>query len=370
MDNTDMNIDNDSILLDILKNKCQEDEYGEVKLKYIVNTLINLNILHLSNDKQLKNESKAVINNEYKVPISAFRYNKEYIQLSLIGFGGFGKVYTVRNILDNNIYALKKIDISSKSVTDISSVITEINILSKLNHPNIVRYYNSWIEPILENNLEDSSVSDDENSLEIYDNIPDYSFYIQMELCSNGNLGDWLTHRNDINLDINKNICLQILNGLSYLHELNIIHRDLKPTNIFIHQNIIKIGDFGLATLSEKNKLQSSQGSKLYIDKFMKYSSPTVDIYSFGIILVELFTIFKTQFERYEILSNIHNSLDKLMLNNTISSIIKHCISENIKERYTVYDLLKHINNEKSSITKSKSDSSLCDLVTIENSYF
>ena len=53
-----------------------------------------------------------------------------------------------------------------------------------------------------------------------------------MELCNNGSLADWLMDRVKIDLQINKIICKQIIDGLTYLHNLDIIHRDLKPSNI------------------------------------------------------------------------------------------------------------------------------------------
>ena len=302
-------VDKDTFrVIEILKKKCNSIDYGENKFKCIINMLIELDIL--SSNMEINN---IIIPHSNKIPISSLRYKTEYKQLSLIGYGGFGQVYTVQNILDNNSYAIKKIILSSKNLVEIKLVLTEIDILSKLQHQNIVRYYNSWIEPIFDDldilDMEETYLSSNSYSNEI-DNIdinPDYSFYIQMELCSNGNLGDWLTNRSIIDITTNINISTQIIDGLYYLHQLNIIHRDLKPTNIFLCNNTIKIGDFGLATLINTIDNLRSMGSELYKDPYEIRNLPTLDVYSFGIILFELFVIFNTQLERVKVISRRSN---------------------------------------------------------------
>lgn len=333
-------VDNDTILVvDILKKKCENLDYGENKLKCIINMLIELNIL--SPNMGLSN---IIIPHSKKIPISSLRYKTEYKQLSLIGNGGFGKVYTVQNILDNNSYAIKKIILSSKNITEIKLVLTEIDILSKLEHTNIVRYYNSWIEPIFDDyDIEESPISSNSysNEIENMDINPDYSFYIQMELCSNGNLGDWLTDRSIIDISTNIIICSQIIDGLHYLHKLDIIHRDLKPNNIFLCNDTIKIGDFGLATLVNTIDHLQSMGSELYKDKYESRNLPTLDIYSLGIILFELFYIFNTQLERVKVLTNIHN--EKLPKYSRINNIVQKCIIPDIDNRYNLIELQKMI---------------------------
>ena len=332
-------VDKDTIkVIEILKNKCNKLDYGENKLKCIINMLIELNIL--SSNIEIYN---ILIPHSNKIPISSLRYKTEYKQLSLIGYGGFGKVYTVQHILDNNSYAIKKVILSSKNITEIKLVLTEIDILSKLEHTNIVRYYNSWIEPIFDDlDIEESPLSSSSYSNEI-DNIdinPDYSFYIQMELCSNGNLGDWLTNRSIIDISTNINISTQIIDGLHYLHQLGIIHRDLKPNNIFLCNNTVKIGDFGLATLVNTIDDLNSMGTELYKDPYESRNLPILDIYSFGIILFELFFIFNTQLERVKVLTNIQN--EHLTKYTRINNIVHKCISPEIDNRYNLIQL-KHI---------------------------
>lgn len=344
------NLDNQ--IISLINKKCDNLDYGKNKKTLILNLLNNLGIIetnyitHTDNEDNVPNETTDIIYKNYKIPISSLRYKTEYIQLSLLGYGAFGKVYTVKNILDNNIYAIKKISFSEQNIDVIQSVLSEIYILSKLNHSNVVRYYNSWIESVLEEEDEEDSDILGENIYDLVEQIPDYSFYIQMELCNHGNLSDWLLKRNKIDININKIIALQILDGLDYLHNLGIIHRDLKPSNILISSNNIKIGDFGLASLTDINdKLRSSQGSDLYIDKYEKRNHYNLDIYSFGIILFELFYIFNTQYERYTVLSSIHSKYpDYLIDNKHINNIIQKCICNSLSTRYKIEDIKKIVN--------------------------
>eukprot|EP00762_Andalucia_godoyi_P005556 ANDGO_00497.mRNA.1 Eukaryotic translation initiation factor 2-alpha kinase len=70
-----------------------------------------------------------------------------------IGKGGFGKVFRVRHNTDGHEYAVKRVRISFRSVRDLekrySRVIREVQMLARLDHPNIVRYYQAWLEPVL-----------------------------------------------------------------------------------------------------------------------------------------------------------------------------------------------------------------------------
>ncbi|KAJ1815923.1 hypothetical protein LPJ56_002516, partial [Coemansia sp. RSA 2599] len=72
------------------------------------------------------------------------RYHDDFVQLRCLGKGGFGKVYEVRNKLDGRRYAVKLIKIKGEITAD--KTLREIKTLANLDHPNIVRYYSSWIE--------------------------------------------------------------------------------------------------------------------------------------------------------------------------------------------------------------------------------
>jgi serine/threonine protein kinase len=90
------------------------------------------------------------------------------------------------------------------------------------------------------------------------------NLYIQMEYCANGSLSKFLKANKQIT---SGEICLiftEILNGLIYIHKKGFIHRDLKPGNIFISKNgVIKIGDFGLITYIESDKLDKLEEEEI-----------------------------------------------------------------------------------------------------------
>lgn len=126
----------------------------------------------------------------------------------------------------------------------------------------------------------------------------------------------------------------QILEGFAHLHVNGIIHRDVKPSNIFVHNNIVKIGDLGLATklfnasrgdnnLSEnplcppinpvsENTRSSDVGTFLYAAPEVsnsKYYDEKADVYSLGIVLVEIFHSFSTGMERAKIMGELRRGI-------------------------------------------------------------
>lgn len=81
----------------------------------------------------------------------------EFEFLQHIGTGAYGDVIKVRNNLDGCYYAIKRIELNPKNKQLKKRIIREVKLLSRLNHENVVRYYNSWIETALIEN-EDGSV--------------------------------------------------------------------------------------------------------------------------------------------------------------------------------------------------------------------
>jgi translation initiation factor 2-alpha kinase 3 len=79
-------------------------------------------------------------------------YHSEYQELGLLGKGGYGEVYRVRNHLDNQEYAVKKVILASQRLRksqekeQIDALLAELRTLAQLNHTNVVRYYHGWLE--------------------------------------------------------------------------------------------------------------------------------------------------------------------------------------------------------------------------------
>ena len=113
----------------------------------------------------------------------------------------------------------------------------------------------------------------------------------------------------------------QCVQGVAHLHRKGFIHRDIKPNNIFVHQGIVKIGDLGLATIvggaapsspranattSEETPKSSQVGTFLYTAPEVATGSynEKCDVYSLGILLVEIFSTFTTGMERAQVLGS------------------------------------------------------------------
>ncbi|KAL4554719.1 hypothetical protein LXL04_037321 [Taraxacum kok-saghyz] len=118
------------------------------------------------------------------------------------------------------------------------------------------------------------------------------------EVCTSGNLRDYRKKHRQVSMQALKKWSWQILKGLDYLHrhEPCIIHRDLNCSNVFINGNIgqVKIGDLGLAAIVGKSHCAHSilgtpefMAPELYEEDYTEL----VDIYSFGMCLLEMVTL-------------------------------------------------------------------------------
>ncbi|KAK3358996.1 anticodon binding domain of tRNAs-domain-containing protein [Lasiosphaeria hispida] len=72
------------------------------------------------------------------------RYRQDYVEEARLGRGGFGEVVRARKMIDGQLYAIKKI--TQKSQETLSEILKEVRLLSQMNHPAVVRYYNTWLE--------------------------------------------------------------------------------------------------------------------------------------------------------------------------------------------------------------------------------
>ena len=360
-----MNSD-DYELISILYNKCKKSDISDSLFYFIINILKTYNVIELPKNiiKFDDKNNELVIPKIYtNTPVSTPRYNREFSEKKCLGFGAFGCVYLSKNLIDFKDYAVKKIVVAN-NFFEIKNAMSEIYILSGLQHPNIIRYFNAWVEPVFDmnknkffNNDDDicyttsSSIENDSYEVLPLNNNTDTSnlgfiFYIQTEFCNSNNLSLWLKNRVYINFNINLQYFNSIIDSIEYIHNNNIIHRDIKPSNIFINHNLIKLGDFGLSTFTDMNFLNSSIGTQLYLDPEVssknKKCSKKMDIYSLGVILTELFHIFDTDSERIIILNDLKkNIIPNIIFSNylNIYKIIEKCICSNYNNRYDIYQL-------------------------------
>ena len=270
---------------------------------------------------------------EFNEPSKSFNHN--YIKIGKLGNGAFGKVYKAKEIKTEKIVAVKQISINNSKIK-YEYILKEINVLSNLSHPNIVKYYKHY----------------EEND----------KIYIIMEYLEGGTLKQYINEeKNKINEDICRIIIKQILEALSYLHyTCDICHRDIKPENIMFKYNndpnSVKLIDFGLSSDSfEKKNYLDNCGTLIYMAPEQisnKTYSKSVDIWSVGIILYMLLNNGKNPFynkgeSREKIIEKITSKKvefdDK---NYPISEIGKHFINKllmkNSSSRYTARPALKH----------------------------
>ena len=139
-------------------------------------------------------------------------------------------------------------------------------------------------------------------------------FFIQMEYCDGLPLDKYIESKvnEGIERKIIFNFTYQILKSLNKIHSRGIIHRDIKPANIFINDNDIKIGDFGLATQINNRQIikEGLVGTPLYLSPEQinkKIYNEKVDIYACGVILYEMCGCFYSLMERRECIINLRN---------------------------------------------------------------
>jgi eukaryotic translation initiation factor 2-alpha kinase 4 len=223
--------------------------------------------------------------------IEKSRYKTDFIEMKKLGKGGYGTVYMVYNKLDECIYAIKKINI--KKLSDESHYLEEVKFLSKLSHPHIVRYYATWIE---------------------FDSNQKYvtpMLYIQMEYCKTTLERYIMDHNFNEQDQQQKHICKQLIEALAYIHRNDIIHGDLNPSNIFLTEDYhVKIGDFGLAKKCTDNTTidTDSNGNVMYMapeQSTSKQCCKKSDIYSLGLIFLELFIPFRTLMEKVIVIEQL-----------------------------------------------------------------
>ncbi|XP_025020498.1 eukaryotic translation initiation factor 2-alpha kinase 1 isoform X1 [Python bivittatus] len=98
--------------------------------------------------------------NEILFEAQTSRYVNEFDEISRLGKGGYGTVYKVRNKLDSQFYAIKKILIKKATKRDCMKVLREVKVLAQLQHPNIVGYHTAWMEHVQPTGPKGDSVLD------------------------------------------------------------------------------------------------------------------------------------------------------------------------------------------------------------------
>jgi len=192
-----------------------------------------------------------------------------------LGVGASGVVVAAR--WKENDVAVKQMKISRNKLRlsnkFISDFLLEIKLLSSLSHPNVIHC------------LGISTSGDNE-------------LLLVTELMAHGSIRDFLDTHEDIDLETRLKLALGAARGMRYLNNLNppVIHRDLKSENLLVSEDLTcKVSDFGIFTIKSQFDctMTSNIGTPVYMAPEVinqRAYTPKVDVYSFGILLVEIYT--------------------------------------------------------------------------------
>ena len=260
--------------------------------------------------------------------------NKLYIKKKILGRGSFGIVYLVKQRYLSRYFAMKVIKKSpTKAKEEEENLMNEVDILRKLDHPNIVKI------------------------TDFYSLKTEYN--IITEYCQEGELFDEIKAQSPFNEALAAWYLKQILSAVCYCHNMNIIHRDLKPANILIVKrqkngfHPIKIIDFGTAKVFQKEKAEHVLiGSAYYIapEVLSRNYTELCDLWSCGVILYILLTgrpPFNGASEE-EIMRKIKEGNYDLkkypwgVISEEAKDLVKGLLQINTKKRYTAKAALEH----------------------------
>ncbi|KAJ2901919.1 hypothetical protein MKZ38_001271 [Zalerion maritima] len=241
-------------------------------------------------ERRLRNLARPRDRSNLKLTVGPWEIGRQ------IGEGSHGQVRKAVHRVTHEVVAIKVVNKHSALTTDIGSLVNfaavdakarekeenllplmierEVAILKLISHPSIVKLHDVW-----------------ESNAELYLVFE----YVEQDLC------EFLAnHHGGMPLDERHALFLfrQIMQGVSYLHDLNICHRDIKCENILIaNGGIIKLADFGLAALKQSPDylLTTWCGSPLYASPELVlrkgYDGIKSDVWAMGIVLYVLLTL-------------------------------------------------------------------------------
>jgi serine/threonine-protein kinase len=255
-----------------------------------------------------------------------------YETVKLLGEGGMGKVFLLRNQKSGEKVALKimhaRIAVREDAKVKFQR---EIDGMNALRHPNLVELYEQG--------------------------YADGTFYFLMEFCPLGDTAGWAEKRGGkLKLHEAGPIMLQSLKGLAFMHKKRYIHRDLKPQNILLtgseRKLIAKVTDYGMsknfdeAGLSGITMTGDVAGTIPFMSRDqvrdLKYSKPPVDVWSMGATFYNLLTgKFPRDFAPREdpIAQVLENPVIPIRKRDSsiprrVAEVIDKALSDNVRKRY------------------------------------
>ncbi|OQR82909.1 calcium/calmodulin-dependent protein kinase [Achlya hypogyna] len=193
-------------------------------------------------------------------------FRENYTLGGVLGEGSYAIVKKARSHASGQLCAVKIFKKESLSEQDDADVLTEVRILRKLDHPNVLRLLDFYSEPKY--------------------------YYLVTEYVEGGELFERIALMEYYSEKEARELVKTLLEAIGYCHSLGVVHRDLKPENILLtskaDNSAIKIADFGFAK-QDTNGLSTTCGSPEYVAPEIisrpdeTYGS-AVDIWSIGVI--------------------------------------------------------------------------------------
>lgn len=275
-----------------------------------------------------KTITKQEVINKLKTIVTFGDPKKRYQIENKIGQGASGSVFTA---IDNNtgdVVAIKVMIIAQQPRPEL--ILTEIAVMKKNQHPNIVNYLASYLVT---------------GATELW---------VVMEYLASGPLTD-VVLETQLEEGHIAAICRELLQALVFLHERNIIHRDIKSDNVLIGTNgEIKITDFGFCAqlTPEKTQRTTMVGTPYWMAPELvgkKQYGPQVDIWSLGIMALEM-KDGQPPYMKEDVLRALYLIVsigkpeikDKDKISREFLSFLNSCLEVDVNKRPSAASLLQH----------------------------
>ena len=251
----------------------------------------------------------------------------EYGKLKIIGSGSYGQVYLALHTINKKYYAIKHMDKKKlfSLLHSLSSIQKEINIQSKIDHPNIVK-----LLFVKETNI---------------------SYDLIMEYASTGSLFHYIRKYKGLSENKSFSLFIQVVNAINFLHQNDLIHRDIKPENILMYENnVVRLCDFGWCVKLDGHQRGTFCGTTEYMSPELvnhEGYGKEIDVWSLGVLLYEMihgyspFRPNKPKFNEKDVMENIknHNLIFERKISEECKDLIYHLLDPNINLRYKVEDI-------------------------------
>ena len=257
---------------------------------------------------------------------------KNFELIYVLGTGAFGKVRLYRDRTNKELlYAIKTLKKEGISKTQYELIQSEINILSKLDHPNVVKYFGTFED--------------------------DFYLHIMMEYLQGHDLFKIITLKDYTKIEEKdmSEIIYQLFKTLIFLHTKNIVHRDIKPENILFSNkkdySTLRIIDFGLATQTVKDT--KSVGTPYYMSPELidGISVPKSDVWSVGVIMYQMLTgkfPFNSSGDKNNLLDNIKKNpyntkyLEEVEYSDEVKDLIGKILVKDYNKRLSSEECIQH----------------------------